>query len=158
MVQSVVCPLSVYLQEFQERLDEVQASGETALWKAVHEGVDQLEQYRAQQEALARAVGIAQPPEINLRILAMTDGTDSETQGDWNKEKHKMADLARTLRHKGIVLDCLNLGAANNHPNVFNLDALAIFSGGVSFRPESTLEMMTYFEVWCSPHFADICN
>jgi hypothetical protein len=140
----VVCPITDVLEQFKVDLEGVVAGGETSLFDGILQAVSMLEAYKAalekaHAEARKRVHGNdsappPQPPPPKLRVIALTDGVDTQSSTGADQ-------VARALQRSGVVLDAVVV-CCNN----FELPALARLSGGHALLPDSPEAAMAAFE------------
>ena len=109
------CPLTPHFEVFKAKIDSVEAKGDTKLYDALQAAAEQLVAFRAGQ------------PQTKLRILCLTDGRDSGTNGS-TVEAHA---VCRLLQQHEITLDAVCIG---NEP-LDVIKTLAKATYGYCFNP-----------------------
>jgi ubiquitin-protein ligase len=118
--ESVEALASVLINESQS----IKACGNTHLWDAVLEAMDQLQCSNLPKECHASA----------KRILCLTDGSD------WGS-KHKAIDCVKKLSHDNIVLDAILIGTESSETK-----AVSYASGGFPFHFKNASDAMCIAE------------
>jgi hypothetical protein len=112
------------IENFRHKLNNMAASGDTAIWDSIALAQDQLENYAEKF------------PEAKMRIICISDGED-------NKSQKRLVEVARRLYRCGIVLDCFCLGEALNE----ELQTMSYLTGGYIFEPKTLEEAMAICEL-----------
>ncbi len=153
---SVSQPLTHAVENFRHKLNNLSASGDTALWdsKSNSDPVRFLsdrtwkfnfcESYViANHESIGVALAQDQLlhyaekyPNAKMRIICISDGED-------NKSKNTAVDLASRLLRSGITVDSFCLGDATNR----DLQTLSYLTNGFVFKPETLDEAMAICEM-----------
>lgn len=125
----VECELTDVLEDFTDDLEELTASGQTALWDGIFTGLERLVEYRETLIAKGQEAPV-------LRIVALTDGVDNQSK------RIQPTKLANELLLNGVILDCVLVG------NMFDkqLPSMAKLTGGQVLIPESPLDAITKLE------------
>jgi ubiquitin-protein ligase/tetratricopeptide (TPR) repeat protein len=125
----VECELTDVLEDFTDDLEELTASGQTALWDGILTGMEKCVEYRNMLVAKGQKAPV-------LRIVALTDGVDNQSK------RIQPAKLANALLLNGVILDCVLVG------NMFDkqLPSMAKLTGGQVLIPESPLDAITKLE------------
>ncbi|KAE8873449.1 hypothetical protein PTNB73_00081 [Pyrenophora teres f. teres] len=112
------------VENFRHKLNNLKASGDTAIWDSIALAQDQIQQYAEQY------------PGSKLRIICISDGED-------NKSQNTAVDLASRLIRDDITVDSFCL---DDHSNK-ELQTLCSLSGGYSFAPKTLDEAMAICEM-----------
>lgn len=112
------------IENFRHELNNITASGDTACWDAIALARDQLLVYAAKF------------PKARLRILCLSDGED-------NKSKTIVSDIAMKLWQAKIVVDSFCLGQAKN----LDLKTISYLTGGFKFQPDTMENAMAICEM-----------
>jgi uncharacterized protein YegL len=112
------------VENFRHKLNNMAASGDTAIWDSIALALDQLQQYAKQY------------PNAKLRIICISDGED-------NKSKTTAVNIASQLLRGNIVVDSFCLGNTQNT----ELKTLSYLSGGYTFEPKTLEEAMAICEM-----------
>jgi uncharacterized protein YegL len=112
------------VENFRHKLNNMAATGDTAIWDSIALAQDQLQQY-AKQYTNAK-----------LRIICISDGEE-------NNSKNTPTDLAMRVSRNDIVVDSFCLGSARNT----DLETLSYLSGGYTFEPKTLEEAMAICEM-----------
>eukprot|EP01124_Arcella_intermedia_P030791 TRINITY_DN6808_c0_g1_i1.p1 TRINITY_DN6808_c0_g1~~TRINITY_DN6808_c0_g1_i1.p1 ORF type:complete len:797 (+),score=227.71 TRINITY_DN6808_c0_g1_i1:2-2392(+) len=108
-----VCPITPLFEVFRDHIDNVHATGNTALYDAIKKAVEALEQYKTKKTG------------FRPRIFCLSDGADTcSSTVPWQ--------LAKLLQSKNIVLDVIMIGEGVSNST---LKALAKATGGYAFAP-----------------------
>jgi len=113
------------VEEFRHKLNNMKASGDTAIWDSIALAQDQLQEYAKQY------------PTAKLRIICISDGED-------NRSKNKGYILPASLLRNGIVLDSFCLGKGIDNAD---LKGISFLTGGYVFQPKSLEEAMAICEM-----------
>ena len=79
-------PITPVFRDFRQSLENITASGSTALWDALYRACDELERYGRQY------------PDALKRIVALTDGENNHT-------RHKAHEVCMKLQVRYAVVD-----------------------------------------------------
>lgn len=112
------------VENFRHQLNNIIASGDTALWDAIMLGRDTLLQYATKY------------PKAKLRIICLSDGEDT-------KSKQRVHDVALSLIHDRIIVDSFCLGEEQN----ISLKTLSYLTGGYKFEPDQMEHAMAICEM-----------
>ncbi|KAI4936692.1 hypothetical protein J4E86_011309 [Alternaria arbusti] len=113
------------VEEFRHKLNNLKASGDTAIWDSIALAQDQLQEYAKQY------------PTAKLRIICISDGEE-------NRSKNKGYILPASLLRNGIVLDSFCLGKGIDNAD---LKGISFLTGGYVFQPKSLEEAMAICEM-----------
>ncbi|KAF2789615.1 hypothetical protein K505DRAFT_341133 [Melanomma pulvis-pyrius CBS 109.77] len=112
------------VESFRHHLNQITASGDTALWDSIALAADQLKYYSSKY------------PNAKLRILALSDGNDTSS-------KQQVHNLSMRLLQDGVLLDSICLGISNHT----ELKTLGNLTGGYIFSPSTMEEAMAICEM-----------
>jgi uncharacterized protein YegL len=112
------------IENFRHQLNNIQASGDTALWDAIALARDTLLQYATKY------------PKAKLRIICLSDGTDTNS-------KQQVHSIALGLIRDHITVDSFCLGNVDNS----DLQSLSHLTGGYKFRPDQMEHAMAICEM-----------
>ncbi|XP_061600946.1 uncharacterized protein LOC133463424 isoform X2 [Cololabis saira] len=112
------------LENFKEKLQNIEASGTTKLYVALQEGACELEKVKMKF------------PDCRLRIICLTDGHDFGSST-------KPVDAAVKLLKLNITVDSVLLGKSENNM----LHGISIATGGCCFKPETAKDGLKLFEI-----------
>ncbi|KAL1608137.1 hypothetical protein SLS60_003076 [Paraconiothyrium brasiliense] len=112
------------IENFRHELNSIRASGDTALWDALSLARDSLTQYATIY------------PKARLRIICISDGED-------NKSKQMVHEVAAALVHDRITVDSFCLGSAEMR----ELQAVSYLTGGYKFHPNQLEDAMAICEL-----------
>ena len=119
-------PFSEDLQGFTDQFGTYPIGTSTAIYDAIKFAVDQFENFTTQYPNCR---------DVHRRILCLTDGAD-------NNSSITPKRATRLLVDNGIIMDCVLLC-----PSItVDTHAIAKASGGYSFKPFSSREMLNIFE------------
>lgn len=121
---SVTQKITPSVETCRHKLNNMSASGDTALWDSLALALDQIQHYKENY------------PQAKLRIICISDGED-------NKSKHNAVLLTSRLMRSSIVVDSFILG--NDDHN--DLKTLTYLTGGLIFAPKTLEEAMTICEL-----------
>eukprot|EP00930_Biecheleria_cincta_P063472 TRINITY_DN4900_c1_g1_i1.p1 TRINITY_DN4900_c1_g1~~TRINITY_DN4900_c1_g1_i1.p1 ORF type:complete len:1840 (+),score=271.72 TRINITY_DN4900_c1_g1_i1:43-5562(+) len=128
---TMACPISPLFEDFRDKVDDAQTSGDTRLYDAVDSAANELEEWRKSKQAVGDC-------DASVRILVLSDGRDTKsTCKAWN--------VARRLQRSNITLDAIMIGSRQDRDR--NLHALARASGGYVFAPESLADALRLNEL-----------
>jgi uncharacterized protein YegL len=122
---SVFQKITNAIEQFRHKLNNMNASGDTAIWDSIALAQDQLQEYAKQY------------PNAKLRIICISDGED-------NKSKTRAYSLPSSLFRNGIVVDSFCLGEGNENTD---LKSISYLTGGYVFQPKSLEEAMAICEM-----------
>jgi hypothetical protein len=122
---SVVQKITQAVENFRHKLNNMEASGDTAIWDSIALAQDQLQDYAKHY------------PNARLRIICSSDGED-------NRSQNNAYSLPSSLIRNGIVVDsfCLGNGSENT-----DLKTISFLTGGYVFQPKSLEEAMAICEM-----------
>ncbi|KAJ4353723.1 uncharacterized protein N0V89_005453 [Didymosphaeria variabile] len=112
------------IENFRHELNSIEASGDTTLWDALSLARDSLTQYATKY------------PKARLRIICLSDGED-------NKSKQVVHEVAAALVHDRITVDSFCLGTAD----MSELQAVSYLTGGYKFHPHQLEHAMAICEL-----------
>ncbi|KAH6866487.1 hypothetical protein BKA58DRAFT_403368 [Alternaria rosae] len=113
------------VENFRHKLNNMKASGDTAIWDSIALAQDQLLEYAKQY------------PGAKLRIVCISDGVD-------NRSKNEAHGLPSSLFRNNVVVDSFCLG--KEHENT-DLTAVSYLTGGYVFQPMTLEEAMAICEM-----------
>jgi ubiquitin-protein ligase len=129
------------VEDFRHHLNNMKATGDTAVWDSIALAMDQLQQYASKY------------PKSKLRIICISDGED-------NKSNRLVHELAAQLGGHNIVVDSFCLGrlhsvdycestnwSCTGDANNTALQTLSYMTGGYKFEPASLEEAMAICEM-----------
>lgn len=122
--------LSPVVNEFRDKLKEVEPTGCTAMWDAVIKGKEMLSSLKATS------------PDTKLRIILLTDGED-------NDSRFRPGEVCHQLYNECVVLDAVVIGS-NQTTDLFKI---AKHTGGYAFSPQSRNAL---FQIFLLETFLDI--
>jgi hypothetical protein len=122
--------LSRLSKDFKDMMGDRNATGCTALWDALNRAKEMLIAFKAKN------------PTTKLRIIALTDGEDNDSET-------KPEELCQGLYEADIVLDSLVIGSVSTS----HLFRMSKHTGGYAFRPTSRLLL---FQTFLLEPFLDI--
>mmetsp|Transcript_105211 Transcript_105211/g.183004 ORF Transcript_105211/g.183004 Transcript_105211/m.183004 type:complete len:1936 (+) Transcript_105211:74-5881(+) len=125
----VVSEISNVLEDFREKVDDVDCDGDTCLYDALDKAASKLEEWkRSKQQSL--------PPDASLRMLVLSDGQDTRSGcSAW--------EVARRLQRANITVDAITIGGERDK----NLHAIAKATGGYVFNPKSLADALRLNEL-----------
>ena len=129
-VTTELTQLSKLPEDFKDMMGGKKATGRTALWDAVGKAKDMLLAFKQKH------------PKSKLRIIALTDGEDNESQKN-------PSDLCRELYDAEIVFDSLAVGSGKTS----DLFKISKHTGGYAFKPTSR---MLLYQIFLLEPFLDI--
>ena len=118
-------PLSENFREFNDQFGNLPPASHTAIYVGIKFAVEQLNIFTAKYPNYK---------EVPRRILCLTDGAN-------NYSNFTPTEATRLLINNNIKMDCVLLCT-----EYVDTHAIAKASGGYSFKPESSQEMLTIFE------------
>ncbi|OXV08627.1 hypothetical protein Egran_03610 [Elaphomyces granulatus] len=119
-------------QEFHDMVGDLHTEGQTAIWDALMKAKDMLVAFKNEH------------PETKLRIIALTDGED-------NQSNHQPADVCQSLYDSDIVLDSIVIGSDTRYTK--DLFKMSKHTGGYAFHPSSRSLL---FQIFLLEPFLDI--
>jgi hypothetical protein len=139
---SIVQGITNAVENFRHKLNHMVARGDTAIW----DSQSHLQPGRSTKLAnIIPGLALAQDqivhyaekyPNAKLRIICISDGED-------NKSKQNVVDIAKGLCREGIVVDSFCLGDACND----DLQTVSYLTGGYTFEPKTLEEAMAICEL-----------
>ena len=118
-------PLSENFREFNDQFGNLPPASDTAIYVGIKFAVEQLNIFTAKYPNYK---------EVPRRILCLTDGAN-------NYSNFTPTEATRLLINNNIKMDCVLLCT-----EYVDTHAIAKASGGYSFKPENSQEMLTIFE------------
>ncbi|KAH5067630.1 peptidylprolyl isomerase [Parastagonospora nodorum] len=112
------------VENFRHKLNNLTATGDTAMWDSIALAQDQLQAYAEKY------------PSAKLRNICILDGED-------NKSEQNMVNVAARLYGHGITLDAFCLGDAANA----DLQTVSYLTKGYTFEPKTLEEAMAICEL-----------
>ncbi|KAI4915441.1 uncharacterized protein J4E92_009395 [Alternaria infectoria] len=122
---SLLQPITHSVENFRHKLNDMRATGDTAVWDSILLAQDQLQEYAKQY------------PKARLRIVVISDGED-------NKSNNRAHELPLGLFRNGIVVDSFCLGTYADHTDIKTISYL---TGGYAFQPASLEDAMAICEM-----------
>lgn len=131
------CPISPYYELFREKIEEVQASGGTALFSAIERARDALVEWRDQVVGSHDSDQKQPHRNAKLRIVCLTDGKDMDSKGVvlWK--------LCQSLQKNNITLDCIQVGEEQDR----DLIKLCRSTEGYAFVPKTLKQALDIVEL-----------
>ncbi|EAT77244.1 peptidylprolyl isomerase [Parastagonospora nodorum] len=121
---SVAQPITNAVENFRHKLNNMLASGDTAIWDSIALAQDQLQTYAEKY------------PTARLRIICISDGEDTKS----NQDK---VNVTSRLCRNGTMLDSFCLGDASNE----SLQIMSYLTKGYTFEPKTLEEAMAICEL-----------
>ncbi|KAH8659259.1 hypothetical protein BGZ60DRAFT_544304 [Tricladium varicosporioides] len=114
------------VESFRHKLNNMVATGDTALWDALALATDQLADYQRKY------------PKAKMRIICISDGADT-------KSTKSAGEVSWGLQRASVVVDsiCLGLGMVSH----VDLQTVSYLTGGYTFDPNSLEEAMAICEM-----------
>ena len=122
---SLLQPITHSVENFRHKLNDMRATGDTAVWDSILLAQDQLQEYAKQH------------PKARLRIIVISDGED-------NKSNNRAYELPLGLFRNGVVVDSFCLGTYADHTD---LKTISYLTGGYAFQPGSLEDAMAICEM-----------
>ena len=113
------------VENFRHKLNNMTATGDTAVWDSITLAHDQLKEYAKQY------------PNAKLRIICISDGED-------NRSRNSVYSLPSSLLRDDIVVDSFCLGDESENTE---LKTVSFLTGGYVFQPKNLEEAMAICEM-----------
>ncbi len=126
------CPMTPFYENFRDTIDEVEAKGDTALFQCIHEAAERLMEWKETKGQQA-----------NLRILVLSDGTDSKLDLKLEKNRSHLLTICRNLEKNKIRLDVVQIGSDIDK----YLRGISYITNGLFFQPKTLSNAMRLNEL-----------